>query len=473
MQLHGIFACVIALTACAGQSELEDGEHDDVSTGKADGSFSERDQLAALRVANDLTREQLDHEVGLSSRAAANIASQRAGRFATFAELDAVPYVGPIALADMVAYASARGWGDEGAPYGTPAAIQPAVQAVNEQFGRTMAFDGTTLVVGAPNTNTVYLYERSSSGWSPAATPMLKGPSTVESFGMAVAIDGDTLVIAGGALSARVYVYRRSGTAWTLETTLFGNTTQLNITRKGLALAGDTLVVGATNAGYVYIFKRTDTTWREYARLEDPFQDAPYSLFGSVVAIDGERIAVGEPTNSGGAVHLYQVIDNWWARTELRHTEGNVSFGASIALQGDTLVVGEPGTDGPEEEAGNIGSIVVYKRIGTKWQLESHIFAAAPVELAGFGGDLSLNGDVLAVGAGDSEGVIGEPGYTSGLGAVYLFARDGGAFHQIERRTSPNPQKQAHFGSRVILTDDTLIVAADRENGDRGTVYAD
>jgi hypothetical protein len=81
-----------------------------------------------------------------------------------------------------------------------------------------------------------------------------------------------------------------------------------------VAISGDTIVVGAswedssqttitngptasadnsaTNAGAVYVFRRTGTTWAQEAYLKAPNAEAQ-DLFGDSVAISGDTIVVG------------------------------------------------------------------------------------------------------------------------------------------------------------------------------------
>ncbi|MEZ4369094.1 MAG: helix-hairpin-helix domain-containing protein [Kofleriaceae bacterium] len=102
-----------ALAACAADAVLEDGPDDDaISDGKADGALTEGSALAraVLKVANEATKATLTEDVGLTSRTAGNIVTARAAApFATLAELDRVPYVGPVAFDRLVAYVQAEG----------------------------------------------------------------------------------------------------------------------------------------------------------------------------------------------------------------------------------------------------------------------------------------------------------------------------------------------------------------------------
>jgi hypothetical protein len=98
-------------------------ERDDrfVSDGKSDGAISEGspEALGVLEVVNTLSTDALDDDVGLDNRAAKNITKHHDGAttsasdddpFDTLAELDAVPYVGPVAFGKLLDYAHAHGF---------------------------------------------------------------------------------------------------------------------------------------------------------------------------------------------------------------------------------------------------------------------------------------------------------------------------------------------------------------------------
>jgi hypothetical protein len=119
-------ACLLfalsAVGACVtGTDDAEDGRDDSflAGDGKADtGSIVEGspEALAVLQVANEHGAEEM-HDHGVPKRAAQNIVAVRLGddgiagtsddvTFATLAQLDAVPYVGPHAFARLLAYAN-------------------------------------------------------------------------------------------------------------------------------------------------------------------------------------------------------------------------------------------------------------------------------------------------------------------------------------------------------------------------------
>jgi hypothetical protein len=98
--LAALLAALLA-AGCALDGVLEDERDDAFLGGKADDATLAEGSaraLGVLQVANEAALEVLDRTdaVGLSRRAAEQIVARRP--FATLAELDAVPYVGPVAL---------------------------------------------------------------------------------------------------------------------------------------------------------------------------------------------------------------------------------------------------------------------------------------------------------------------------------------------------------------------------------------
>src|SRR5689334_2676986 len=113
------------LTACAATDagDAEDGAND-AATGKADSPISENsaDARLVLGLVNDggVSDAELDNEAGLSTRVAEAIVKYRDGAdrefgtaddnaFDTLAELDAIPYLGPVAMRALLSYAKRTG----------------------------------------------------------------------------------------------------------------------------------------------------------------------------------------------------------------------------------------------------------------------------------------------------------------------------------------------------------------------------
>lgn len=123
MRVIPVLGFVLAVGCTAGDGEEIDGEFDrHIVDGKADtGGVQEgtAEAAAVLHVASTFTRADLVSDVGLAAKAADNIVAYRAGddetsntsddeKFETLAELDAVPFMGPIAFGKLLAYAQAN-----------------------------------------------------------------------------------------------------------------------------------------------------------------------------------------------------------------------------------------------------------------------------------------------------------------------------------------------------------------------------
>lgn len=119
------FAACFALTLSLGctAEEPQDARDDDfLVDGKSDtGGIAEgtAEAAAVLFVANTSSRAVLGSDVGLANKAADNIVAVRDGddgaagtaddaAFSTLAQLDAVPFVGPVAFGKLLAYAVAN-----------------------------------------------------------------------------------------------------------------------------------------------------------------------------------------------------------------------------------------------------------------------------------------------------------------------------------------------------------------------------
>jgi hypothetical protein len=223
-------------------------------------------------------------------------------------------------------------------------------------FGRSVAIDGDTCVIGAAGTNSytgsAYVYTLDASGtWNQVAE--LSGEATHDSFGFSVAIDGDTCVIgATGTNSNRgsAYVYTSDANGTWNQVAEFNGEASGDKFGCSVAIDGDTCVIGAaytTNsaAGSAYVFSKTSGTWFLDAELSGEAWD----YFGSSVAIDGDTCVIGAAgTNKytgSASVYTSDANGTWNQVAELSGEATNDGFGTSVAIDGDTCVIGAIGTN--------------------------------------------------------------------------------------------------------------------------------
>jgi hypothetical protein len=432
--------------------------------------------------------------------------------------------------------------------------IKASNTGAGDLFGYSVALDGDTLAVGAieedsnatgvngtqsdnsaENSGAVYVFTRTGTAWTQQAYLKASNTGADDNFGISVALDGDTLAVGAyfeasnatgvngtqdnnsDLASGAVYVFTRTGTAWTQQGYLkASNTGEGDAFGVSVALDGDTLAVGAfgeaSNAtgvngtqdnnsalasGAVYVFTRTGTAWTQQAYLKASNTGAGDN-FGLSVALDGDTLAVGayfEASNAtgvngtqdnnsdlaSGAVYVFTRTGSAWtqqAYLKASNTDENDEFGFSVALDGDTLAVGAiseasnaTGVNGDQDSndsnaGARSGAVYIFIRTGTAWTQQAYLKASNTGRFDFFGLSVALDGDTLAVGAaGEGSNATGVNGTQSDnsaedSGAVYVFTRTGSAWTQQAYLKASNTGAGDNFGPSVALDGDTLAVGA-------------
>jgi len=311
-------------------------------------------------------------------------------------------------------------------------------------------------------------------------------PANSDTFGDSVSLYQDTLVVGtpsdntGASNAGSVYVYTRSGTTWSLQQTINNpSLTYDDFFGYPNSLYQDTLVVGAigvdtgaTRAGSVYVYVRSGVTWTLQQTINNP-SPADYDHFGVTISLYQDTLVVGIYNDDTGAydagsVYVYVRSGVTWT---LQQTINNPSpafddeFSWSVSLYQDTLVVGTPYDD---IGATNAGTVYVYIRSGNTWTLQQTINSPSPADYENFGFPVSLYQDTLVVGAYNDDTGIEDSG------SVYVYVRSGTSWSLQQTLNNPSPENYDNFGDSVSLYQDTLVVGArydDTGATNAGSVY--
>lgn len=311
--------------------------------------------------------------------------------------------------------------------WSSPVYIKPPEPEAGSYFGNALAIsdDGNTLAVGAfaagrQTKGAAFVFHRSAGTWS-SQPDILVAPheSTSESFGMAVALDGEgnTLAVGdssetslssgingelqtGGERVGAVYVYTSSGSAWGTPDYIkaFNAESGDHFGRSvALSTAGDTLAVGAPteasssrgvnttpnnddpNAGAIYVFRRTAGEWgasQDY--LKPPEGSSNSDRFGESIALanDGSLLVTGARYATQaltGVVYAFTRHGSSWnyPPDQLRPSslDTNDQFGRAVSVSEDGLFIagGAHGDDSslgdtslsPDEAASSAGAAYV------------------------------------------------------------------------------------------------------------------
>lgn len=305
-----------------------------------------------------------------------------------------------------------------------------------------------------------------------------------DSFGNAIAVDGNTAVIAGGSeyltadadtQSGAVYVYVYENSQWQLQQKLVAPEGELS-TEFGysVALYGDTLVVGAkagredpsNNAdpytGSAHVFTRSNGLWSWTARLVSPLDRACVCSFGHRVAINDNFVFVGDYAQdiggnaNGGAVFVYAKNQSWAHVQTLTAPDptNHEEFGADIAVDGDSLIVGTR-HDNNQTTGPGTAFIFVYNQTSGQWEQQAKLtdlFTIAPGTLGRFGWTVEIDGNTAAVGRFD------------GGTTVHIFDRTGTtwALTQVIDGVNYGLVNGSRFGFDISLDGDQMLIGASR-----------
>ncbi len=409
-------------------------------------------------------------------------------------------------------------------------------RAANDEFGYSVAIDGSTAVVGAyhrkldgnANVGVAYVFTKDADdAWSQAATLTASDGAANDEFGISVAIDGNTIVVGARQDDTRdgaAYVFTKSpDSVWANDEnqTYKGETAKLAASDSAaddefgisVAIDGNTIVVGArqddTRDGAAYVFtKAADVAWandsgenhkKEAAKLTASDGAASDEL-GISVAIDGDTVVVGAHLHDindngtgiphAGAAYVFTKTDTGgWAnepskdhRTEsarLTAPDGAAKdqFGISVAINVDTVVVGahQPSYKIEDEEIVDVGPGAAY--VFTK---ESNSGKwGQPVKLTASKGVLG-DGFGISVAVDGNTAVVGaylfdrDDGIVPGSGSAYVFARDpkSGKWSQTLNLAASSSAPDDRFGHSVAVSNDTVLAGVPQDHGNRGSAYA-
>jgi hypothetical protein len=296
-----------------------------------------------------------------------------------------------------------------------------------DQFGHAVALDGNTLVVGAPadddngfQSGSAYVFKQVGGVWTQQAKLLPSDGVEGDEFGRSVAVDGDTAVVGGYADGSgqvgRAYVFVRTGSVWSQQTKLAPfDGSPADVFGGSVAVEGDKVAIGAwgdddngLQSGSVYVYTRGGGGWPLQTKLQPSDANAG-AAFGSALAMDGDLLVVGANKDddhghwSGSAYVFRRVGGGWTEEAKLLPSDGNLDelFGESVAVHGSSAVVGAMWDDDNGEFA---GSAYVYGRVEGEWTERFELLPADIGEEARFGAAVALSGHTALVGAwGDDD----------------------------------------------------------------------
>lgn len=493
-------------------------------------------QQAYLKASNTGTTDQFGASVAVSGN---TIVVGAAGEDSSSTGVGSTP--NELAGESGAAYVFIR----SGVTWSQQAYLKSSNTGTNDGFGSSVSVSSDTVVVGAsqedalgfgangvPNesatdSGAAYVFFRSGTTWSQQAylkasnTGYLSQFGTTDLFGCSVAVAEDTIVVgASGEKSNKTgvnsplgqfdspsfragaaYVFVRSGTTWSQQAYLkASNTTTEHGFGASVAVAGDSIVVGALYAEAAYVFSRSGTTWAQQAFLKAS-NPGNGDNFGRSVSISSDTVAIGangedssttdidslpnEGGSQAGASYVFVRSGVTWSQQAYLKASNSGQgdfFGVSVAVSGETVIVGAYGEDSnatgvnnlSNELANTSGAAYAFVRTGTVWSQQSYFKASnTPVGPSGaidlFGYAVAISADTVVVGTpGEDSGTTGVNSTRDGIignsGAAFIFIRSGNAWIQQAYLKASSTSGGDSFGTAVAISGDTVVVGANYED---------
>jgi Secretion system C-terminal sorting domain/FG-GAP repeat len=340
-----------------------------------------------------------------------------------------------------------------------------------DAFGTSVAISGDFAVIGANGVNddvngenelesagAAYIYRRAKDGdWNFQQKIVPSERKEFDRFGMGVEIDGIHVVVGAigndkdaegndfmsGAGAAFIFTFDDTETWVELTKIVASNRGPNDQFGFPLAMNGGHIMVGAPrkkhggveDAGNVYLFDAdTNGIWTETQFFSSVYP-SENAQFGNSLSIYGNSVIIGEhradvdggndnALNDAGLAYIYQKDTNsvWsFAQTvEASDRSGNDLFGSSVAISKDYALVSavQQNTDSEGSNALNdAGAVYVYgSDTEGNWSQIQKTVAADRADFAGFGSEVSVDGDLVAIGSSRAaaDGVLF-------AGAMYIF----------------------------------------------------
>ena len=359
-----------------------------------------------------------------------------------------------------------------------------------DRFGRSVAIDGNTVVVGACDGEAAYVFRTSDGGATYGQVAKLTASDGMLSdrFGISVAIDGDTVVVGalgdddGGSSSGSVYVFEKSiwGTYSQVAKLTAADAAAYDRFGSSVAIDGNTIVVGASfdddagsASGSVYVFEKSwlGSTYGQVAKLTAS-DSSSSDVFGISVAIDGGTIVAGARGHDYydyGAAYVFRTTDGWTTHTEFKLTAADAGeddhFGCSVAIDGNTVVVGA--YDDINDAASQWSSAHVFRTDDGGATYVEVAKLTPEAEYDGFGVSVAISGETVVVGAYRKEA-------HRGAAYVYRPSDDGATYSQVAKLVPADAANIDKVGWSVAIDGGTVVVGAPEDDdggSESGSAY--
>ena len=171
---------------------------------------------------------------------------------------------------------------------------------------------------------------------------------------------------------------------------------------------------------------------------------------------------------SDNSIMRYEVQVSPGERTLTGYASEEDYSGTSVALHGDTMVVGGESDDG---NGINVGAAYVFVKSADVWRKAAKLTASDGAAGDWFGNSVAVDGDTVVIGANREDGDDGSGGIVQS-GSAYVFVKPVTGWTDVTetaKLTASDGATNDHLGSDVAVSGATVVVGAPQDDTGNGT----
>lgn len=353
--------------------------------------------------------------------------------------------------------------------------IKPQNASKNDHFGSALSIDNQHLFVGAyldwnehgVEKGSVSVYKHVNSEWQLSQKLTPNDPDLTDTFGRTLAHDKNTLMVGASFSSgfdSAVYVFENIGGLWT-EVQKIASPEGQSLFGWSISIDDEIAFIAQNNK--VHIYEKLNNTWSNTDFITLPgFVGTPIRVSTD---LSGNTAVIGvkhyiDIFNPETIIFVYEKIAGVWSLKQTispinpdeelgspKISESKILFGASDS---NSLI--------------NTGYVYIYDYDGSDWVLEDTVTPLNAADGDHFGSSIQYTDNLLIIGAsGDDE-------MAENSGAVYIYQKTDNVWDEIQKIKAPDAALNDYFGQVSMNQQGVIAISAsadDASGTDSGSVY--
>ncbi|MBC2843899.1 T9SS type A sorting domain-containing protein [Winogradskyella flava] len=313
-------------------------------------------------------------------------------------------------------------------------------EAVSDQSGNSVSLssDGNTVIIGAKyNDGNGYdsgharIFEDIGGNWIQVGND-IDGDRTYSSdqlgYSTSISSDGNIIALASNnkdngiqnIKAGQVIIYENSNGSWTQLGNRIDGEASFDYSGSSISLSSDgsIIAIGATNnddngqdSGHVRVYENLGGVWTQIGNDINGEAALDSSGISVDLSLDGTIVAIGAFFNDGngqdsGHVRVYENLGGVWTQIG-NDIDGDALFNRSgsdlsLSSDGNFIAIGATLNSNNGDSSGHVR---VYENLSGIWIQKGNDIQGEELDRLGFHVDMSSDGNTIAVGAQESDGV--------------------------------------------------------------------